>query len=328
MSLHLSLSSLREDRGTYTSDLKVPSIPVPMTFVNGTEVRIALASDERPMLLLPVSTEELRNKLPEAGGLSMEFTRYRGTSSSSGYFLQVCSIDSQLESVFLDLLENICSRIQKGQGSYASLVAAIDEFRHLLNKIRLPVDRNRIIGLVGELLFLRQSLACNPAAVSYWTGPQKARRDFLFPSVAIEVKTSEQSTGKNVFIHSLAQLDNDDADDLVLMYYRVEEHPGKGQTAGDLVQNIRETLATTELFDEKLEAVGFSSSTADSWNIFRWLQLEAQAFKVMDGFPRITARSFCNGPPSGISHVSYQLDLGLAQKYAIPAKTLKAKMKQ
>lgn len=326
MSLQSNIASLREDRASYAAELKIPSIPIPLTFVHGAEVRIALGGNELPMLLLPVSSEELRQRLPEADGLAMEFAQYKGASFSNGYFLQVSSKDEKLESAFLDLVENICNRIQKGEGSYSALVRAIEDFRHLLSRSRNPVERSRIVGLVGELFFLRQALSFNSEAVIYWTGPQKARRDFLFPKAAVEIKTSEQSTGRNAVIHSLAQLEADDAEDLFLMFYRLEEHPGKGVTIGDLVQDIRVNITKTELFDEKLQAVGFTDATSAAWNTCRWVLLEGKPYRVTEGFPRITRYSFSHEAPAGVSHVNYQVDLDVAKEYATSSELLGSRL--
>lgn len=328
MNLQSSLTSLREDRATYTSELKIPSQAVPMTFVHGTEVRIALGSNDSPMLLLPVSTEELRQKLPEADGLAMAFARYKVTSASSGYFLQVSNAEDKLESVFLDLVENICSRIQKGEGGYSAVVRAIEEFRYLLSRVRVPVDRNRIVGLIGELFFLRRAFEYNSEAISCWTGPNCARRDFLFARAAFEIKTTERSTGRNIVVHSLAQLDSDDADDLFLMFYRVEENPAKGVTVGDLVSEIRNTLTSSEQFEEKLKAVGFVPAAEDSWNIIRWVLLDEQPYRVAEGFPRIIAASFVDGAPVGVSGVNYQVDLDSAGAYAVSVQSLGDWLKQ
>jgi len=317
VNLKMSLDSLREYGASYTSDLKIPSKPVPKTFVHGSEVRIALGADKRPMLLLPLAAEELKLKLPQADGLEIEYVQYKGAAFPGGYFLQVSSMDNQLETVFLGLVESICSKIQEGDGSYSSLVDTIEEFRDLLDKSRLPVERSRILGLTGELLFLRQSLASNPDAVNYWVGPQNARRDFLFPGGAFEIKASEQSTGRNVVIHSLAQLDNDDADALFLVYYRLEEDPGKGVTVGDLVGEIRKHLPVKASFDERLNAVGYNPKTSEAWNSFRWSVIEVQGYSVKEGFPRLVASSVQNGMLAGISNVSYQVDLDLAAQHKV-----------
>ncbi len=326
MSLQLSVKGLREDRANYNSELKVPSKPVEATFVHGTEVRIALGGTDRPMLLLPVSTSALREKLPEADGLAIEYAQYKGTSSATGYFLQVSSKDDQLESVFLDLVENVCSRVRNGEGSHTALASAIDEFRDLLSRSRQLVDRSRIVGLMGELLFLNTALDSNSKAATFWTGPGGGRRDFLFPEAAVEIKTTEQSTGRNVVIHSLAQLATDDADELFLMFYRLEENPGKGMAVSDLVQAIRAKLDSAEFFDKKLEEVGYNGSSSESWNAFRWSLLEAAPYRVADGFPRITPATFPKGPPAGVSQVTYQLDLDTAETFAIPDEVLSEKL--
>lgn len=326
MSLQRSIRSLREGRAAYTSELKVPSSPVGSTFVHGTEVRVALGGQDRPMLLLPVSSEELRKKLPEAEGLAMEYARYKGTGSATGFFLQVSSKDDQLESVFLDLVENICGRIRNGEGSHSALAEAIDEFRNLLSRSRQPIEKSRILGLMGELIFLNKALEYNSESVKFWTGPAGARRDFLFPQAAVEIKTTQQSTGRNVTIHSLAQLSADDADSLFVMFYRLEEDPGNGTSVSELVQAIKSKIDSVDAFDEKLDLIGYSASCADSWGVFRWALLEAQSYQVSDHFPRIVATSFPDGPPPGVSQVNYQLDLDLAKEYRVSTENLSERL--
>lgn len=317
MSLINSLNALRSDRSTHEDELTIPSRPVPLTFAHGREVRVALSANDCPILLLPASTIELRQKLPEADGLNIEFAQYKGKSSPSTYFLQITCVDPQLESVFLDLVENVCSRIQSGGESLRSILATIEEFRDLLRGSRQPIDRTKIIGLFGELLFLKKMAASNPDSVEYWMGPDNGRRDFLFPEAAIEVKTSEHSTGKLVVIHSLGQLDNDDAETLFLQYFRLEEDPTMGQTVGDLVAQISDYVHDKELFRKKLKSVGFEPSLSKFWNTVRWRVIESQPFRVTDGFPRIVSGSFLDGSPAGISHLSYQLDLIYAQPFEV-----------
>jgi hypothetical protein len=278
------------------------------------------------MLLLPVSSEELRKKLPEAEGLVMEYAQYKGTSSATGFFLQVSSRDKQLESVFLDLVENICGRIRNGEGGHSALAEAIDEFRNLLTRSRHAVEKSRILGLMGELIFLSKALDCNSESVDFWTGPTGARRDFLFPQAAVEIKTTQQSMGRNVTIHSLAQLATDDAESLFVMFYRLEEDPGKGTSVSELVQAIKLRLDSVDDFEEKLELIGYSAACADAWDAFRWTLLEAQSYQVCDGFPRVIVTSFPDGLPLGVSQVNYQLDLDQAKEYRVSTGSLSERL--
>lgn len=319
MSLSASLSALRTDRVKLLDELSIPSKPIPLTFVQGMEVRLALDTENCPLLLLPVSTSELGQDLPEAHGLHFRYEQYKGRSTASTYFLQVKCALPTLESVFLDLVENICSRIQDGGNGLECVHATIEEFRDLLRPSTLPIDRIRIIGLFGELLFLKEAIQHNQKAVEHWTGPQGERRDFLFAASAVEIKTSEKSSGSSVIIHSLGQLNNDDSKDLFLWYTRLEEDPGSGASVGDLVDVIESQLVSKTLFREKLRAVGFDKSNADVWNSVHWAVLESQPFQVFDGFPRIIPGSFEAGTPPGISHVNYQLDLSHAKEFKVSA---------
>lgn len=317
MSLQSSLAVLRENRAAYSGDLRIPSQPIPYTFAQGLEVRIALAGNNFPMLLIPVSTEEIHQKLPDTEGLSLAFAQYKGAGTTTRYYLEVISTEEKLESVFLDLVGNVCGRIQAGERGHRALIRAIEEFRHLLGVAGNSVERQRIVGLFGELLFLKQALSINESAVSYWVGPYGGRRDFLFPSVAVEVKTSEHREGRTVSIHSLGQLDTDDAEALFLAYYRIEEDPGSGKTVGNLVEEICGMLSLQEPFYAKLGEVGFGLANAGAWNALRFTVKEETFYHVRDDFPRLVASSLCGALTFAISEVNYRLDLNGAEPYRL-----------
>lgn len=327
MSIQSSIASLREDRAAYTGDLRIPSQPIPYTFAQGAEVRIALAGNNRPMLLIPISVEEIRMELPLTEGLVMAFAQYKGASATSRYFLEVVSTDEKLESVFLDLVGNVCGRIQAGEGGRRALIRAIEEFRHLLGAAGSTVERQRIVGLFGELHFLKQALTINAKAVAYWTGPAGGRRDFLFPSVAVEVKTTESRDGRTVSIHSLGQLDKDDAEALLLAFYRIEENPATGITIGSVVEEICRMLSHQEPFQSRVENVGFTSTSAEAWNAIRFLVKEETIYQVDNGFPRIVPSSFSSALTPSISDVNYRLDLNGAEQYRLALHTVQEWLK-
>lgn len=317
MRLAASLNTLRSNRQSFRDELTIPSQPVPHTFAQGTEVRLAVHTDDSPMLLLPVSTEELRQSLPSAAGIEVEFARYHGRKTSSAFFAQIKCAAPELEGVFLDLVENICERIRSGDQSLIGLAAAIEQFRDLLRAVSQPADRTRMIGLFGELLILEQSLSSAGNAVEYWTGPIGGRRDFLFPSCAIEAKTTLISTGYSVSIHSLNQLDSDDTTHLYLWFQRIEEDPGRGRSIGEVVAGIEDRVSDRSLLHERLRQVGFDHANPEPWNQVKWTLVESQPYAVLGTFPRIVPASFPAGPPAGIFHVTYQLDLAQAVDFKV-----------
>lgn len=322
MNLLGSLNTLRANRDLNKDELSIPSQPVPLTYAHGQKVRLALGPGDKPMLLLPVSSSELSEHPPEADGLEIEFAQYKGNMSGSCYFLQVACATSNLENVFLNLVENVCARIRDGKSCLNGLQSTINEFRDLLRIARAPIDRSRIKGLFGELLFLKSVASTGVEPASFWTGPTGGRRDFLFPSTAIEIKTSEHSSNRDVIIHSLGQLDTDDAGSLFLVYYRIEEDPGSGFTVSDLVYEIAKGLGNTSQFREKLKAVGYEQGTESRWDTLKWTVIESQPFQVHDGFPRIITASFTAGVPAGVSSINYTLDLHQAKPFEVPMETL------
>lgn len=323
MNLPATLASLRSteaSREAHQADaLQFPSQPIDGVFTDGQPARLAVHTDNCPMLLLPASSGELRMKLPACGGVDCTIVRYRVASEAFRYFIQLKCLDPALESVFMDLLENVCDRIRSGGKSSESLEAAIDDFRNLLRNRVFLVDRKKVLGLFGELVVLRETLNSHSRSVDAWVGPIGGRRDFLFPRLAIEVKASEKTDQRTVEISSLGQLTKDDVETLYLWYLRVEEDPVSGSSVSEVIQDILTKAKEKQLFESKLDKLGYSTQSREAFDAYRWRVLESQPFQIEEGFPRITKASFSGGVPIGVSAVCYASDLDTAKEFAVTA---------
>jgi hypothetical protein len=319
MSLLSSLTSLRAEGRSGGSDLHFPSTQLSGVFSDGEPARLAVDHDDAPLLLLPASTRDLSLTLPVCGGLETRIVHYGVNDGTRRFFIQLKCLRPDLESVFIDLLQNICDRIRSGDSSVSSLRDAIEDFRDLLRNTSGVADRNKALGLFGELTVLGRTLSNGMDVVSAWTGPLRHRRDFCFAAAAIEVKASEKSDRSTVHISSLGQLSTDDVEKLFLWYLRVEEHPKAGCSIGGLVSQLEERLGgNVAEFRRRLSEAGFTPETSEAFNSFKWRVLESCAYRVAPGFPRISAESFVDGTPKGVQEVSYTCDLNCADDFKVP----------
>lgn len=320
--LKVTLDSLRNDLVSAAEELEIPSTPIEQTYVSAAQVRMALSLEGEPLLLLPANKVELGKKLPIANGLDFSIVRYGSPTAGHTNFIQIKCLLADLENTFLDIIENICNRIREGGAATACITAAIDDFREILDDGKLEQGKEAAIGLFGELLLLEKALQINPDAVTYWTGVDKNRRDFSFPKLFIEVKTSQRTHQRQVSIHALDQLATTSEETLYLWYFSIEDNPGSGDSIPDLVGRIEKSLTNAKSFKEALKKAGYTHESSDQWGKWQWSVLESQAYTVNEQFPKIINASFPGGAPAGISHVTYQVNLDNAEPCRIEEPTV------
>lgn len=193
-------------------------------------------------------------------------------------------------------------------------ISALNSWRKLFSqqKERKIMSEQKIIGLWGELFFLRKLLNENPYALDYWIGPEKTKFDFLNGLNAIEVKTSKKTEGRSVEIHGIDQLEPHNGGSLHLLYLKIEEIES-GESipciVEDLIAITANTLETYKLLD-KLFTVGYEHGLSDKYEPFKYQIREERLYVVDNDFPKITLDSFKNGAmPNNVSDINYKINL-------------------
>jgi hypothetical protein len=107
------------------------------------------------------------------------------------------------------------------------------------------------LGLLGELLFLRQLLDEGfSEPVKAWQGPEGARHDFLTSTWGAEVKTSLSISKKTIHVHGKKQLCKQENQVLGLVLFQVERALG-GLTIAKNLQYLMQLLGR-QVFETKL----------------------------------------------------------------------------
>ncbi|MFG1479477.1 PD-(D/E)XK motif protein, partial [Xanthobacter sp. V4C-4] len=182
------------------------------------------------------------------------------------------------------------------------------------------LSTEEIIGLVGELLFLRDQIiprAGASAGVAAWRGAHRDEQDFAVGACQIEVKTQLSTADHRLLISSEAQLDTARSR-LLLCHQAVARAPiGSGALSlNALIDDLTRDVAADgpvviEQFETALEACRYA--WREEYDEPSWLLTDRQLFEVRDDFPRLTPAML----PVGIHAVSYAILLSACQRFAV-----------
>lgn len=165
-------------------------------------------------------------------------------------------------------------------------------------------------GLIGEIEVLKLLIANIGAkpALTAWTGPSGAPKDFELKADCIEVKARRGASQPFVKItneHQLADVPDRRLWLAVLAVDKVQSP--HGMTLTEYVAEVTELLERTEpsaIMDWDLHLADVGYDVLHDYSAWRWIVSAPDFHAVTDGFPRIAAPV-----PLGLSSVSYALAL-------------------
>lgn len=177
-----------------------------------------------------------------------------------------------------------------------------------------------IIGLVGELLFLRDQViprAGLSVGVAGWRGAHRDEQDFALGSWQIEVKTQLSTSDQRLLISSEAQLDTAGSR-LLLCHQAVARAKADvgAVSLNALIKHLTREATTAgsvalEQLETALEACGYV--WREEYDEAEWLLTDRRLFEVRDNFPRLTPVML----PAGVHAVSYAILLSACEGFAV-----------
>ena len=218
-----------------------------------------------------------------------------------------------------DLLEYFCTFCQDlmdsvrvtsdDEAAYQTLRSRYYSWRQLFRPDNARMTEAEIMGLIGELLFLKNYMIPErgiDVALESWMGPEKTHKDFSDQQDWFEIKTI--SFGKeSVRISSVEQLDSD-IDGTPVIYELEKMSPSfDGIKLNQLANNIIASLQSAsqrEVFIDKLQLFGFDFSNEYDNLVFA-LRGEHKYKVDTNNFPRIHRDML----PDAIARVQYDLML-------------------
>ena len=176
------------------------------------------------------------------------------------------------------------------------------------------LSEEKIRGLIGELLFLRDYLMPifgAGSALSFWQGPEGAPQDFCVGQSAIEVKCQSGGTRPFIKISSEFQLCGQFPEIylFVVTLGRVSaDYNTDAITLPGLIDDIRRGLATvsydqSERFADLLFGIGYVDSEA--YLNHSYLVTNTKMYRVLPGFPHVCPEDL----PPGVSGITYDINL-------------------
>ena len=288
----------------------------------------AVDADRNPLLVLEHGKGLVRSRrLPKLRGLHVE--RLPADSGTRERIL-IRLVEREQRDIFLRFCRDIVDSTllaRTEEQAVERFLARTWRWHRLLQggrDSRLGDEEQK--GLIGELLVLERHLlpALGAAdAVRCWTGPLDSPRDFEISRIEVEAKARGPAVPR-VTISSEFQLDSREAETLFLHVTEVaiasEGTPG-AITLTDAAKATRsliaaEDMATVEVFEERLAAVGFDWTHDYSDKL--WLISAQSLYEVCDRFPRITPGMFA----TGVGNVRYSVSLPECERFRVEVAAL------
>ncbi len=247
--------------------------------------------------------------LPKLRNLEIRFQTLPG-----GPILYIRLKDSAQLELFETLCRDVMAAGELAETEPEALERAIGRtfrWHYLLRGGKLEVlSEEAQKGLIGEIEVLKLLIAALGArpALSAWTGPSGAPKDFELRSDCIEVKARRGASQPLVRITSEHQLADVPERRLWLGVLAVDKvQPPHGRTLTEHVDEVTDLLERTEpsaIMDWDLHLADAGYDALHDYTHWRWIVSTPEFHAVTDGFPRIAAPV-----PLGVAGVTYALAL-------------------
>lgn len=207
-----------------------------------------------------------------------------------------------------DLIEQTRNLTYEKDG-YNAIVVRFHQWKKMFISSKKDfLNESQIMGLIGELLFLRDQLGKRiglTEALRSWSGQELTHKDFSYGDTWTEVKTIRRSS-QTVHISSLEQLDSEHEGELAVYALEKMSTEYNGITLNKLIMDIRNRFQDNDdrdLFMSKVALQGYEYH--NYYDDFVFELIYSKNFSVSDDFPKLTPGDV----PEAILKVTYDIDL-------------------
>lgn len=225
-----------------------------------------------------------------ASSSSIEIKQFSNDDYST---LLISLKEDSLSSVFYlfcdDLIESLKAK-RDVDNSYQVILNRYLKWKKMFSGSNKNLSENEIMGLIGELLFLRNVLFekyGTQKALNGWSGQELTHKDFSFDDDWFEVKTLNKNA-LSVKISSIEQLDSINDGYLLLVYLEKMSLEFNGITLNRIIDNILNTIEKQEdkdLFLSKVSLQGYEFN--DYYDNFNYAFCGFEKYIVNNDFPRL-----------------------------------------
>lgn len=283
------------------------TVDLPVTTPNG-PVLLGRAADGR-RILVPLAPDGQRAFKQDRRGSALRLLlRAVETDEVVQWHADLACLRPEAAEVFAAFTVDVLARIEADPDhAIRALRRAMSDWRALFASGERLLGVAQLTGLFGELSVLERLLQTAAAAVGLWRGPLREPHDFSNGKHAVEVKTTLVDAGMRFVVHGLEQLAEPPGGRLALANIRLQQTLEGGQSVPDLLARC-EGLAGVNL-GPLVEPTGYHKEHEEAYRRISFEIHDEVWYEIDDRFPRITAASFTDGRPNGVTQVLYELDL-------------------
>ncbi|MBM0255491.1 PD-(D/E)XK motif protein [Micromonospora sp. 4G55] len=283
-------------------------VSFPLEVVCGAEpCRVALDGAGTRHLLVPVGDEAVSVDFkPAVLGMAVRKLGFGGPAVA---YVDVACAESDLFPEFDEVVTDVLEAVSGAQRPASAAIGAVTRWRRLFrSRLLRGLSRQAKLGLFAELTVLSSLVEADPGfPLEAWRGPLNEPHDFEATARCLEVKGLSAASDA-IVVHGLEQLNTHDERPLDLVLLRVVEDPD-GRSVGDLVDELRDAVASRAALRTRLSAAGWSKQP-DRPDLDTFAIEEVLRLVVGVGTPRLVPSSLGAGAlPHGVGDLSYQVDL-------------------
>lgn len=222
------------------------------------------------------------------------------------------------EVIFYKFCEDLINMTEgyNGDKGYNEIINRYNQWKKMFYGRSSLLNENEIMGLIGELLFLKDNVIIIHGAhngVNGWSGPEPTHKDFSFDNEWYEVKTIN-SMKPTVRISSLEQLDSN-FDGYLVVYTMEKMSPNfNGLSLNKIVSEICglfEYNDDKDIFKSKLEQVGYDYN--EEYDNYVYNLINVTKYLVNKEFPKLRH----DDVPKGVLKVNYEIQLSIIERFRV-----------
>ncbi|SFW22729.1 PD-(D/E)XK motif protein [Ruminococcus flavefaciens] len=228
--------------------------------------------------------------------------------------------DEEISGLFYTFCDDLIEQTREltdEKGGYNAIVVRFHQWKKMFVSSKKDfLNEAQIMGLIGELLFLRDQLSKRiglPEALRSWSGQELTHKDFSYGDTWTEVKTIRRSS-LTVHISSLEQLDSEHDGELAVYALEKMSTEYNGITLNKLIVDIRNRFSDSDdrdLFMSKVALQGYEYH--NYYDDFVFELIYSKNFRVNDTFPKLIPGDV----PEAILKATYDIDLNKITDFEI-----------
>ena len=290
-----------------------------------TKTKLYLGKSTEAQLIFLEFEKGVLNKveLPELKGLEI-CQSVEPTIDKTKEYIKIRNRTSNIE-LFVAFSSSLCDALVETGDYYSAfnaLVLTIKEYRAFFSNMNVSLSLQEEQGLCAELLELSKLIdKKGEDVVQSWAGPSRNKRDFLFETKALEVKSTLGQLDSSILISNENQLTLSfpcNLSSLFLKVYILE----KSKIGVNVISCAQDVFAKLHNINNQnffnINLLKMKVDLKSYKNKYFFSQQAVKQYRILDNFPKITKEML----PMGIFNVKYKIHLDSIKQFEITEEEL------